>query len=76
MGSRAFCCPDPAQRLEAWEGKLRELRPWVGGSETTLSSSLGKVKPVLGKVKPPELGGLLGKVPLFVLGVSKRNGDL
>lgn len=41
-----------------------------------MSSSLGKVKPVLGKVKPPELGGFLGKVPLFVLGVSKRNGDL
>ena len=76
MGSRAFCCSNPAQRLEAWEGKLRELGPWVGVSETTLSFGLGKVKQVLGKVKPPELGGLLGKVPLFVFGVSKRNGDL
>lgn len=31
-------------------------------SETTLCSSLGKVKPVLGKVKLPELAGLLEKV--------------
>lgn len=30
---------------------------------------------LFGKVRLPELGGLLGGVSLFVFGVSKRKGD-